>query len=117
MAERLTKIERFYVQAHLDTDVAVLAKELKKPKATVQTYVDNVKKSLVEDEKAAQEKAAREKIAITTTTTKKPDDDFMVKKRGAIIMTQVASEKGDEARQNSPDPLDKPFIHRIRNGK
>lgn len=83
---RMTKLEKFYIDNHLDTDAKSLAIELGIPEPVIDRY----QKKITREQKKEEEQEEK------PTTT----DDFMIKneKRGAVSMTQAASMQGDATR-------------------
>ena len=82
---RMTKLKKFYIDNHLDTEAKSLAIELGIPEAVIDRYQKKIKR----EQKKEEEEEQQEK----PTTT----DDFMIKneKHGAVSMTQAASMQGD----------------------
>ena len=80
---RMTKLEKFYIDNHLDTEAKSLAIELGIPEAVIDRYQKKIKREQKKEE-------VQEKKPTTT-------DDFMIKneKHGAVSMTQAASMQGD----------------------
>ena len=85
---RMTKLEKFYIDHHLETDAKTLAIELGIPESVIDRYQ---KKVIREQKKAEEEEAAGQRPRT---------DDFMIKNQeyGAVIMTKTASEQGDANR-------------------
>jgi len=83
---RMTKLEKFYIDHHPDSDAKSLAIELGIPEAVIDRYQKNMKR---------QHKKEEEQKEKPTTT-----DDFMIKKEdyGVVVMTQAASQQGDASR-------------------
>ena len=84
---RMTKLEKFYIDNHLDTDAKSLAIELGIPEPVIDRYQKKITREQKKEEEEQEEKP---------TTT----DDFMIKnkKHGAVSMTQAASMQGDATR-------------------
>ena len=85
---RMTKLQKFYIDHHLETDAKSLAIELGIPEAVIDRYQ---KKVIREQKKVEEEEAAGQRPRT---------DDFMMKNkdRGVVAMTQTASQQGDETR-------------------
>jgi hypothetical protein len=83
---RMTKLEKFYIDNHLDTDAKSLAIELGIPEPVIDRY----QKKITREQKKEEEQEEK------PTTT----DDFMIKneKHGTVSMTQAASMQGDATR-------------------
>jgi len=82
---RMTKLQKYYIDNHLDTAAKDLAIELGIPEAVIERHQKKAKRNQKKKEKEEQEEKP--------TTT----DDFMLKnkKHGAVSMTQAASMQGD----------------------
>ena len=85
---RMSKLEKFYIDHHMDSDAKGLAIELGIPEAVIDRYQKKVKRDNKQEDEQNKEKKP--------TTT----DDFMIKKegRGVVIMTEAASQQGDASR-------------------
>ena len=85
---RMTKLEKFYIDHHPDSDAKSLAIELGIPEAVIDRYQKKMKR----EKKKEEEQEQKEK----PTTT----DDFMIKKEdyGVVVMTEAASQQGDASR-------------------
>ncbi len=83
---RMSKLEKFYIDHHMDSDAKSLAIELGIPEAVIDRYQKKVKRDSKKDD---------DKDKKPTTT-----DDFMIKKegRGVVVMTEAASQQGDASR-------------------
>jgi len=83
---RMSKLEKFYIDHHMDSDAKSLAIELGIPEAVIDRYQKKVKRDSKKDD---------DKERKPTTT-----DDFMIKKegRGVVVMTEAASQQGDASR-------------------
>jgi len=83
---RMNKLEKFYIDHHIESDAKSLAIELGIPEAVIDRYQKKVKR----DNKKEDDKEKK------PTTT----DDFMIKKegRGVVVMTEAASQQGDATR-------------------
>lgn len=83
---RMSKLEKFYIDHHMDSDAKSLAIELGIPEAVIDRYQKKVKR--------VNKKEEEQKEKPTTT------DDFMIKKedRGVVVMTEAASQQGDASR-------------------
>lgn len=83
---RMSKLEKFYIDHHMDSDPKSLAIELGIPEAVIDRYQKKVKRGNKKEEE--------QKEKPTTT------DDFMIKKedRGVVVMTEAASQQGDASR-------------------
>ena len=83
---RMTKLEKFYIDHHLDLDAKSLAIELGIPETVIDRY----------QKKAKRENKKEEEQEEKPTTT----DDFMIKKEkyGVVVMTEAASQQGDATR-------------------
>lgn len=83
---RMSKLEKFYIDHHMDSDAKSLAIELGIPEAVIDRYQKKAKRDSKKEEE--------QKEKPTTT------DDFMIKKedRGVVIMTEAASQQGDASR-------------------
>lgn len=83
---RMTKLEKFYIDHHLDSDAKSLAIELGIPETVIDRY----------QKKAKRENKKEEEQEEKPTTT----DDFMIKKEeyGVVVMTEAASQQGDATR-------------------
>ena len=83
---RMTKLEKFYIDHHLDSEAKSLAIELGIP----ETVIDRYQKKPKRDNKKEEEQEEK------PTTT----DDFMIKKEeyGVVVMTEAASQQGDATR-------------------
>lgn len=83
---RMSKLEKFYIDHHMDSDAKSLAIELGIPEAVIDRYQKKVKRDSKKDDD-------KEKKPTTT-------DDFMIKKegRGVVVMTEAASQQGDASR-------------------
>jgi len=80
----LGDVEKFYLEnKHQEFTIEQLAKKLNRPKATVEKYV---------------EKAKSERVH---TQDEKPN--LFASHRGSTVMTQAASELGDEIRKQNRD--------------
>ena len=80
----LGDVEKFYLEnKHQEFTIEQLAKKLNRPKATVEKYV---------------EKARSERVH---TQEEKPN--LFASHRGSTVMTQAASELGDEIRKQNRD--------------
>tara|TARA_A100001391_G_C4963586_1_gene250658 strand:- start:283 stop:618 length:336 start_codon:yes stop_codon:yes gene_type:complete len=84
---RMTKLEKFYIDHHPDSDAKSLAIELGIPEAVIDRYQKKMKREQKKEEQEQKEKP---------TTT----DDFMIKKEdyGVVVMTEAASQQGDASR-------------------
>lgn len=84
---RMTKLEKFYIDHHPDSDAKSLAIELGIPEAVIDRYQKKMKREKKKEEQEQKEKP---------TTT----DDFMIKKEdyGVVVMTEAASQQGDASR-------------------
>lgn len=100
---RLCKLGKFYIDNNLDKTDQYLADYLDIPIDKIRKYRDQVKKK-EEDQIAEEAKAEIEarKTEIPNTATIRADD-LMIKnkKYGAVVMTQEASQLGDESRKRS----------------
>jgi len=83
---RMSKLEKFYIDHHIDSEAKSLAIELGIPEAVIDRYQKKVKRDSKKDDD-------KEKKPTTT-------DDFMIKKegRGVVVMTEAASQQGDASR-------------------
>lgn len=83
---RMSKLEKFYIDHHIDSDAKSLAIELGIPEAVIDRYQKKVRRDSKKDD---------DKEEKPTTT-----DDFMIKKegRGVVVMTEAASQQGDASR-------------------
>ena len=83
---RMTKLEKFYIDHHLDSEAKSLAIELGIP----ETVIDRYQKKAKRENKKEEEQ--EEKPTMT--------DDFMIKKEeyGVVVMTEAASQQGDATR-------------------
>jgi len=83
---RMSKLEKFYIDHHMDSDAKSLAIELGIPEAVIDRYQKKAKRDSKKEEE--------QKEKPTTT------DDFMIKKedRGVVVMTEAASQQGDASR-------------------
>lgn len=83
---RMSKLEKFYIDHHMDSDAKSLAIELGIPEAVIDRYQKKAKRDSKKDD---------DKDKKPTTT-----DDFMIKKegRGVVVMTEAASQQGDASR-------------------
>jgi len=83
---RMSKLEKFYIDHHIDSDAKNLAIELGIPEAVIDRYQKKVKRDSKKDDD-------KEKKPTTT-------DDFMIKKegRGVVVMTEAASQQGYASR-------------------
>ena len=83
---RMSKLEKFYIDHHMDSDAKSLAIELGIPEGVIDRYQKKVKRDSKKDDD-------KEKKPTTT-------DDFMIKKegRGVVVMTEAASQQGDASR-------------------
>ena len=83
---RMSKLEKFYIDHHMDSDAKSLAIELGIPEAVIDRYQKKMKRE--------QKKEEEQKDKPTTT------DDFMIKKEdyGVVVMTEAASQQGDASR-------------------
>ena len=84
---RMTKLEKFYIDHHPDSDAKSLAIELGIPEAVIDRYQKKMKREQKKEEQEQKEKP---------TTT----DDFMIKKEdyGVVVMTEAASQQADASR-------------------
>jgi deoxycytidylate deaminase len=84
---RMTKLEKFYIDHHPDSDAKSLAIELGIPEAVIDRYQKKMKREKKKEEQEQKEKP---------TTT----DDFMIKKEdyGVVVMTEAASQQADASR-------------------
>lgn len=81
----LGDVEKFYIEnKHQEFTIEQLAKKLNRPKATVEKYVEKAKEKRVH------------------TQEEKPNL-FSSNGRGSTVMTQAASELGDEIRKQNRD--------------
>jgi heterodisulfide reductase subunit A-like polyferredoxin len=107
---KLSKIQKFYIAEHKDRDLKQLAVDVESPIGLVRAYIKTLEKT--EAKKAA---IADKPITIgnpNTGITKTRADDLMAKhhRGGVVVMTETASQMGDEfAKQNRtmPDRLAK----------
>ena len=85
---RMTKLQKYYIDNHLDTAAKDLAIELGIPEAVIERHQKKAKRNQKKKEKEEQEEKP--------TTT----DDFMLKnkKHGTVSMTQAASMQGDASK-------------------
>lgn len=85
---RMSKLEKFYIDHHMDSDAKSLAIELGIPEAVIDRYQKKSKRDNKKEDEQNKEKKP--------TTT----DDFMIKKegRGVVVMTEAASQQGDASR-------------------
>ena len=83
---RMSKLEKFYIDHHIDSEAKSLAIELGIPEAVKDRYQKKEKRDSKKDDD-------KEKKPTTT-------DDFMIKKegRGVVVMTEAASQQGDASR-------------------
>jgi hypothetical protein len=83
---RMSKLEKFYIDHHMDSDAKSLAIELGIPEAVIDRYQKKAKRD------SKKEEEQKEKPRTT--------DDFMIKKedRGVVVMTEAASQQGDASR-------------------
>ena len=90
---RMTKLEKFYIDHHLDKDAKSLAIELGIPEAVIDRYQKKVKR---ENKKEEQEEEENQPKPPTT-------DDFMIKNKeyGVVVMTPEASQQGDHTKQTT----------------
>lgn len=80
----LGDVEKFYIEnKYQEFTVEQLAKKLNRPKATVEKYVEKAKEKRVH------------------TQEEKPN--LFASRRGSTVMTQAASELGDEIRKQNRD--------------
>ena len=79
----LGDVEKFYIENKFQEEtVENLAKKLNRPKAAVEKYI--------------------EKCKLQTTKEVKPNkDNLFASKRGATVMTQAASEFGDDIKRKN----------------
>lgn len=97
----LTNVEKFYIANNLSLDIDVLSKDIDKPVDLIKEYVSEVKATLSVDTKHV-------------TNAKKADISSMfAKKRGAVIMTEGASQHGDKQSGNKRKD-DTGYIHKIK---
>tara|TARA_R110000851_G_scaffold41190_1_gene103603 strand:- start:326 stop:631 length:306 start_codon:yes stop_codon:yes gene_type:complete len=84
----MNKLEKFYIDHHIESDAKSLAIELGIPEAVIDRYQKKAKRDNKKEDEQNKEKKP--------TTT----DDFMIKKegRGVVIMTEAASQQGDASR-------------------
>ena len=78
----LGDVEKFYLEnKHKEFTVEQLAKKLNRPKATVEKYIEKAKSQTVKEEE------------------KQPN--LFASHRGSTVMTQAASELGDEIKKQN----------------
>jgi hypothetical protein len=110
----LDKVQKFYIAHHKSRDIKTLAADVKSSVKVVRAYINGL-------EKRAQRKAAEVAAA---EAAKPPDkgvqsiraDDLMNrnKKRGAVVMTEAASQLGDATRANRMSPRLAQNVQKIR---
>lgn len=93
--QRMTIVEKFYIEQNWETmDVETLSNHTKIQKRSIQKFIEKLKDK---KDKSKMDK----KVESTQTTTKIYPAQDMMAKRGVAVMTQSASEIGDEYRKSS----------------
>jgi len=78
----LGDVEKFYLEnKHQDFTVEQLAKKLNRPKATVEKYIEKARKETIHKQEQK--------------------ENLFASHRGSTVMTQAASELGDEIRKQN----------------
>lgn len=91
---RMTKLQKYYIDNHLDTAAKDLAIELGIPEAVIERHQKKAKRNQKKKEQEGSEAQEEQQEKPTTT------DDFMLKnkKHGTVSMTQAASMQGDASK-------------------
>ena len=114
---QLSDVEKFFIEGHRDIDPKALAHKLGASIILVRNYIKSLNNK---DEKEAQRiKEEEDKIKAAHEQQIKPltANDLMMKreKRGVVVMTQEASQIGDESRkQNRMSPKLAKNVKKIR---
>jgi hypothetical protein len=112
--ESLNKIQKFYIAHHKSRDIKTLAADVGSTVKLVRGFLQSLEKR--EAKKIAEaEKAEANKPPDPGVRPIKIDDLMMKnKKRGAVVMTQAASEMGDETRKSRMSPRLSQNVQKIR---
>jgi len=96
--EGLNKIQKFYIANHAERDPKALAVDVGCSVKDVRAYFKTLK---TQEQRKASKEAKEIEEGKTKTTTQIRADDLMGKnkRKGVVIMTQAASELGDEHRR------------------
>lgn len=106
---RFSDVERFFID-NCDLPIETMARKLKTKVGVVQHYIDWREKQKALKEEDETEEVVEEKPKRGTI------DELMIKipKRGVVVMTKVASEKGDATRKEGRNERTEKNIHKIR---
>lgn len=92
----LSKAERFYIEGHLDKPLEDLCKDLDRAKSTITKYLKTV---AVDDQEKAETLLFQQ---------------FARNNKGSTVMTENASQMGDEMRSSQPTARSSKCTTRIR---
>jgi hypothetical protein len=99
---KLSKIQKFYIAEHRDRDLKQLAVDIESPIGAVRAYLATLKSTEARKAAAVVDEAPPEIVGNPNTgVTVTRVDDLMGKSRrgGVTIMTEAASQVGDEHRR------------------
>lgn len=95
----ISNVEKFYIDGHINNDPEVLAKELDRTVNFVKKYInENI----------------NTKANITSIQKEKTIKDKFAKRSGTVVMTEAASETGDDNRKTVKSQPQKDYIVKIR---
>ena len=93
----LTKIEKFYISHNTDLGSKALAKELNRTQKSVSSHIKSLE---IDPDTKHVSKTKTSEDAVTTTGSLMARND-----RGAVTMTQAASEMSDDSRTKKQLPV------------
>ncbi len=103
-ANKLTKVQKFYIAGHRDRTAKSLAKELECNPKIVKQYLDFLsrREQNTKQEEVVTAPAKPEGQPAGVAEIKPPvAGDLLAKKKGAVVMTPAASELGDANRKSN----------------
>jgi len=95
----ISNVEKFYLDGHINDDPEVLAKEIDRTVYFVKKYInENI----------------NTKSNITSVRKEKVLKDHFAKRSGTVVMTEAASESGDDNRKTVKAQPEKDYIVKIK---
>jgi hypothetical protein len=111
----VSKVNKFYVYNNMNKTVAALSKDTGLSEKTIKELKIQRKKLDREQEKRDAQREVEESTKSTTEIKKKRIDDYMGKKKGAVVMTEAASQMSDESKKrNARGVYDHDGVTKIR---
>lgn len=96
----LTKVEKFYIENNIETDPKDLAKDLSRSIVTVKHYIEDF------------QEINKPPTGSVTSTKVKDGRGIFGRRKGSVVSTKEASEKGEglkRFKKNKRDGIYKPF--------